>query len=91
LGTHLDQIQSKTCKAKVEKVQAHEKRVKAGCAEEIKADKCTDMSIGSGLLKCLGANRKSLSEGCRAAMHVGGGGKGGKQAGKGAAEQPADE
>jgi hypothetical protein len=83
LSQNLDKIQDPACKENVQKYAEQDKAVKDACAKEIEADKCTGMDIGTGLLKCLHKNKKTLSDGCKAKlkeeheMHPGKG-KGGK-------------
>jgi hypothetical protein len=95
LAQNMDKIQNPACKEKVQKYAANDKAVKDACSKEIGDDKCTGMDIGTGLLKCLGHNKKTLSDGCKAAlktvqseMHKGGKGKG-NMGGEGAAPAPA--
>jgi hypothetical protein len=68
LLANLDKIQDATCKARVEKYQTRDNAAKQACSAEIAADNCTDMDIGTGLIKCLDKNRTSLSDACQAAL-----------------------
>ncbi len=62
----VDQIQNAACKGHIVAVKAEEDAVRAACSVEIA--KCPGTDFGTGLLKCLGKNGKSNSDGCKAAL-----------------------
>jgi hypothetical protein len=94
LSSNAGKIQNSACKSRVEKYQANDSAVKQACSGDITNGKCTGLDIGTGLLKCLGKERKTLSEGCKTelkSLHQQKGGKGMGKGGQGKGEAPAGD
>jgi hypothetical protein len=95
LAENLAKVQNATCKSRVEKYQTKNNGVKKACSSDISSDKCTGLDIGTGLLKCLEKNRKSLSDGCKAELKrirgKRGGGKGMGKGGQGKGGEQSEE
>lgn len=83
LANNLSKVQNAKCKERVEKYQTKNNGVKQACSSDISSDKCGGLDIGTGLLKCLGKNRKTLSAGCKSELKSIRGKRGGKAMGKG--------
>ncbi|MEK7234852.1 MAG: hypothetical protein AAB268_13635 [Elusimicrobiota bacterium] len=69
LAQNIDQIKNTSCKTHVQEYKTLDDAVKQACSAETDAN-CKGMALGTGLLKCLHKNKKTLSEGCKTVLHA---------------------